>query len=151
MPETPRHSGPNLTIPAASAAGAGAAPIDTETLLRRCMGRAALAATLLGKFEKQARGDLAVLTEMVGRGDRDLVIRTAHALKGAAAAVSADKVRDAASTLETAGRDGAAEMMHAMAALAREVEACLNAIPGVAGGLSASGAATHETVARTAR
>jgi len=89
-------------------------PIDEPGLLERCMGNHTLLRMLLEKFDAQARGDLAALSDALRARDARVASLRAHSLKGAAGAVTAPGVLRAAASLEAfvrsadwAGADGA--------------------------------------------
>jgi CheY-like chemotaxis protein len=109
---------------------AGGRPIDVESLLRRCQGKAALAERLLAKFEQQMESQVGELRAAMERRERESVARLAHALKGAAANMSADPLREAAGELErqavAAEFDAALATMESLAARAHE---CSQFIP----------------------
>ncbi len=78
-------------------------PIDLVHLARQTMGDKALEVEVLQIFSRQARACLAELT----KGDAGVVGAVAHRLKGAASAVGAHEVADAASRLEANPGDAA--------------------------------------------
>lgn len=80
-----------------------ARPIDLVHLARQTMGDKALEIEVLQIFSRQARACLADLT----RGDAGLIGAVAHRLKGAASAVGAQEVADAAARLEANPGDAA--------------------------------------------
>jgi HPt (histidine-containing phosphotransfer) domain-containing protein len=78
-------------------------PIDLVHLAKQTMGDKALEIEVLQIFARQARACLAELT----RGEACDVKAVAHRLKGAAAAVGAQDVANAAARLEAAPADSA--------------------------------------------
>lgn len=78
-------------------------PIDLVHLATQTMGDKALEIEVLQMFARQARGCLQGLIE----GNGDMVHATAHRLKGAALAVGAFRVSEAAGDVEDRGADAA--------------------------------------------
>ena len=86
----------------------GAAPsreraIDLVHLAKQTMGDKALEVEVLQMFARQARSCL----QEIGCGDRKRAMAASHRLKGAASAVGAFKVADAANALESDVGDAA--------------------------------------------
>ncbi|MBB4569815.1 Hpt domain-containing protein [Rhizobium leucaenae] len=86
----------------------GAAPsreraIDLVHLAKQTMGDKALEVEVLQMFARQARSCL----QEIGSGDRKRAMAASHRLKGAASAVGAFKVADAANALESDVGDAA--------------------------------------------
>jgi signal transduction histidine kinase/DNA-binding response OmpR family regulator/HPt (histidine-containing phosphotransfer) domain-containing protein len=77
-------------------------PIDHQALLSRCMGNRALVRLVLAKFASDGDGYLARISESVRTGRREDLRRAAHALRGAAANLSADTLAGLAADLESA-------------------------------------------------
>jgi two-component system, sensor histidine kinase and response regulator len=75
-------------------------PIDLPALQKRCMGNRKLAAKLLNTFESCAEGDIAALRANISSGDARATAATAHKIKGAAANISAERVRSIIAELE---------------------------------------------------
>jgi HPt (histidine-containing phosphotransfer) domain-containing protein len=96
-------------------------------------GQTSLLAELMEAFRNSSYGDLTRLKSALKRDDHQTVLDAAHRIRGAAAALGADRVRSIAQTLEQCGRqqslDGAAEHLaaletacaQALVALAHEV------------------------------
>lgn len=97
-PSPPPDPGPS--------AGEPVGCVDLPSLLHRCLGKRELAERLIQKLAQQADQDLANLEEALRLGNAAEARAVAHRLKGAAANVSALKLRDIASALETLGREG---------------------------------------------
>ena len=87
----------------ASRAVVGGAPIDAESLLHRCRGKASLAERLLTQFEQQLGEQVNAIAESLARRDGQVLARLAHTVKGSAANMSASPVCDAAGELERLG------------------------------------------------
>ena len=104
--------------------------IDTASLLGRCKGKVSLAQQLLSMFQRDLDGQVSSLRQSLARRDREGFTRLAHTVKGAAACVSANRVRDAAAELERLGAaaefEAAAECLEQ---LAGEVRQCLAFTP----------------------
>jgi len=93
----------------ASAAGRPAAEVpvfDEEQLMRRLMGNRTLAGKLIAGFLHDVPTKLSRLRGMVDAGDGAGVRAQAHALKGAAATLAAEALRDAAMEMQEAGAAG---------------------------------------------
>jgi len=86
------------------AAVQGVAGLNVSGGLFRLMGDHALYLRLLKQFVNNHRHDAARLTDQLAVGNFDAVRHTAHSLKGVAALLGADEVRDHALTVETATR-----------------------------------------------
>jgi CheY-like chemotaxis protein len=86
------------------AAVQGVAGLNVSGGLFRLMGDHALYLRLLKQFVNNHRHDAARLTDQLAAGNFDAVRHTAHSLKGVAALLGADEVRDHALTVETAAR-----------------------------------------------
>ena len=105
-----------------------APPIDRPSLVARCMDDADFTCMILGKFGAQ-------LGEMVARieaaaGDAAAAGRAAHALKGAAANLSAGSLTAVAGAIEAAGHAGdAAGVAAHLSDLRREADRCLTYVP----------------------
>jgi two-component system sensor histidine kinase/response regulator len=76
-------------------------PFDYAALLQRCMGNRPFMQRMIGKFRNRLASDLEQIEHSFARGDALEVRRLAHALKGAAANLSAEKLQVAAANLET--------------------------------------------------
>jgi Amt family ammonium transporter len=111
-------------------AGHATPPLGIEALLERCMGNAQTIALILTEFEQQAVTDLADLKRHVEGGDCEATARVAHALKGAAAILSADALSGTAFKLERMGRAGVfADEENVLAELNAEVRRCIDYLP----------------------
>jgi len=83
--------------------------IDYDSLLERCLGNADLAARLLMKFDDKVNSELSNISEAVSQQNPDRLAQSAHSLKGAAANIASQRVRDVAALLESAGKSGELE------------------------------------------
>ncbi len=81
-------------------------PIDYASLLERCLGRRELAEKLIAKLREQANTDVTAMVTALQNGDAPALAISAHRLKGAAANVSAECLRQVAADLEALGRAG---------------------------------------------
>jgi len=86
--------------------GALRAVVDFESLLKRCLGNRDLPKKLLAKFHARLPEELSQIASAVTAGDSALVASLAHRLKGAAANLSAEPLREVAAELEALGRGG---------------------------------------------
>jgi CheY-like chemotaxis protein/HPt (histidine-containing phosphotransfer) domain-containing protein len=94
-------------IPAkTSGTGTPKTSIDFPALLHRCMGRQDLARRLIQIFLIQASADMQELETAIREPDAQRLRMIAHRIKGSAANISAEAVRESASRLEALGRDG---------------------------------------------
>jgi signal transduction histidine kinase/DNA-binding response OmpR family regulator/HPt (histidine-containing phosphotransfer) domain-containing protein len=80
--------------------------VEFDSLLKRCLGNRELPKKLLTKFHARLPQELTQLAAAVTAGDCAQVSALAHRLKGAAANLSAEPLREAAAELESLGRNG---------------------------------------------
>lgn len=84
-------------------------------LLERCMGKKELVGVLVKKFVEVLEDNLSSLRESIEAGDTEGVVQKAHSLKGSAANLAVEPIREPSMRLETMARegslDGAAECM----------------------------------------
>ncbi len=127
---------PERLIPAMdrlAAAGAAAPrapsspPLDAEDALKRCMGNAELLGEVLAEFRGQLVSDLASLSQDFTPAGEELR-RMAHAIKGAAANVSAQKLRTLAASVENLARESAGDLRGPIDALTEEIRRCVEFI-----------------------
>jgi Amt family ammonium transporter len=140
--ELPQTGACHNATPSVAASGAGTAalpssaddaPINLATALQRCLGRQDFLERILQTFKKKVAKDLEALQAHVKAGAMDQVALLAHGLKGAAANVSAERLRLAAYELEQIGKAG--ESVKAEAGLGRlqtEAACCLEYLEEVA-------------------
>ena len=128
---------PPRAQPGAIAGGLPAAPEDTSPfdlaeLSRRGMGRPEFLERLLTKFERKTRRDVEAVVEGVEAQDAGVIAFHAHSLKGAAANLCADALRQAASEMEELGRSGdLTRSRECLTALRAELARCLAHLPNV--------------------
>ena len=79
---------------------------DAEAMLRRMMGDHQLAGLALRRFVDDVPAQFSTLRKSIDEGDAPCVRSQAHALKGAAAMVSAESLRALALAMEQAGSTG---------------------------------------------
>ncbi len=91
----------------------GKAPVDLESLKRRCVNNRKLAAKALRMFDGGIDRDLQALAKGVNDRDAKAVAASAHKIKGAAANISAEDVRSIAAELEKLGRADALDQTDA--------------------------------------
>ena len=89
-----------------AAAPAATTRFDFDSLLARCMGNREFVGRILHKFEAKGRNDLKALEQAVQAGDAEVIAFAAHAIKGAAANLSANFLREAAGEMELTARSG---------------------------------------------
>lgn len=115
-------SPPEGNVGAGSAWGAGPSVLDLEAALQRAGGDRALLGELATLFREAAPRHLAALEAGLASGDADLVVRSAHALQGAAATLAAEGLQERAAAVEGRARAGdLAGARAAAAVLAREL------------------------------
>jgi two-component system, sensor histidine kinase and response regulator len=79
---------------------------DIADLLDQLGGDQQLAEEIIGLFLQDCPQQLSAIKAAIDAGDSRQLYVVAHTLKGAAGALSAEAVADAARTLETLGREG---------------------------------------------
>ncbi len=107
-------------------------PFDAEELFDRCMGNAQTVNKLLGMFERKVVDTVERLSDSISGGDAARTADVAHALKGAAANMSAQALKKLAARVEMMGRSR--DLDDAAACLGQirtELDRCLAAIPEV--------------------
>ena len=87
--------------------------LNTEALLERCLGNLELAERLTAKFLDQMDETLGQIEDRVHVEDAEGTARLAHTLKGSAASLSAEALREVLARLEAAART---ENLHEAAA-----------------------------------
>ena len=107
-------------------------PIDIEPLLQRCRGRRDFAESVLLKFRGQSVETLEAIVRGLKEKNGELTTRSAHSLKGMAATVSAEPLRQAAADAEAKARAGHWDAVQAqLEEIRRQVDACVAFIPSV--------------------
>jgi len=80
-------------------------PINAEWLARMTSTKPELLCTLFGMFLADEPKRLADLADAIAKGDHELARYHAHSLKGAAAVMGMDRLRDACRALEVATKE----------------------------------------------
>ncbi len=105
-------------------------PLVVADLSARCMGDAAVAISILHKFEQQIRKEAAEFDRHLAERKAAEIAARAHALKSTAAAAAAPGLQAIARVIEELARGGQLDTMeNELAKLRREVEACLDYLP----------------------
>ena len=105
-------------------------PIDFQEFMKRCMGNTQVFTKILDKFQSHVKEDLEKIRQSITEADADQLTLSAHALKGAAANLSAEQLRQIAYDLEKMGRSS--DLKHAKDTLEKlqdEIDVCLDYIP----------------------
>jgi HPt (histidine-containing phosphotransfer) domain-containing protein len=115
---------------------------DLEMLLDRCMGEAALAVKLLGRFTERLPASISEINKTLAAGDRSETLKHVHTLKGEAGSLAAVRVQKSATALETCVRD-ATDLNHPdivalTAALAAAADQCRQRVAEAIDALSTS-------------
>jgi HPt (histidine-containing phosphotransfer) domain-containing protein len=114
-------------------------------LCERCMGNIDVATLLLDKFEQQMHGDIQEIEQGLASHDAGQIARTAHALKGAAGALSAKAVQEVAVRIEHAARAGALDRVStSIADLQSEVDRFLAYLPAARASLAGTNRASTD-------
>ena len=109
-----------------------AAPIDCHALLARCLGNLQFAQSLLADFETDLPHRVDQIMSHAQAGDAQAAAESAHALKGAAAVMAAEPVRELAARIEAMGKAGdLAEVASLAKQLRDEAGRCLRLLPGL--------------------
>ena len=82
------------------------APIDLEAALEEFLGDRAFLVEVLDGFLGNVEGQLPVLRQALDGGDGERLSREAHAIKGGAANLTAERLSTLASELEVMGKSG---------------------------------------------
>jgi CheY-like chemotaxis protein len=105
-------------------------PFNMDSLLERCMGNQDFLEKILKKFQDKALKDLADIEQSLQDGDTEQLRLFSHGLKGAAANLSAQSLRQAASEMEQLAK--AKDLTNAqeyLEKLKNELNRCLNYLP----------------------
>jgi len=105
-------------------------PFEINALRIRCTGNAALALTILNKFETQLSEAATQIETSLRAGNSEQVARASHALKGTAGVLAAESLRLSLAELEQHGRKqtlNLAEMCFAR--LQQEITRCAAYVP----------------------
>jgi signal transduction histidine kinase/CheY-like chemotaxis protein/HPt (histidine-containing phosphotransfer) domain-containing protein len=96
----------SVSPPAEAPTPPGKAGFEPEDLLERLSGNENLAQRVVGRFLNDMPQQLAALSLVINEGDADATRKAAHAIKGAAANVGSQQVRELARKLEELGNIG---------------------------------------------
>jgi HPt (histidine-containing phosphotransfer) domain-containing protein len=94
-------------------------PINAEWLARMRSAKPELLRTLFGMFLADEPKRLADLAEAIAKGDMGLASYHAHSMKGAAATMGMEPLRDACRKLESAAKESNGQTTATAVALAR--------------------------------
>jgi CheY-like chemotaxis protein len=104
--------------------------VDTDSFLKRCRGKTALAEKLLLQFEQQVSQQLDALRKSLDEREAAQLRSVAHTIKGTAANLSAESLSQAASELERIDISGGVEQaVTSLGRLADEVHEFLRFVP----------------------
>ncbi|GIW90932.1 MAG: hypothetical protein KatS3mg109_1364 [Pirellulaceae bacterium] len=119
--------------------------IDCRVLLSRCMGNLQFAQAVLDEFLASSRQKATEIARLAAHQRWADLTDLAHSLKGAAAIVGAERVRQRAWCVEQAGKAGdLAKLGHLVEELYEEVQRCLQDLPEIRRQLNASRPATSQ-------
>lgn len=106
------------------------APIDAESLLKRCFGKIEFAELMLDELEATIIERLHEVQQYTSHRDGIVTSRLAHSLKGAAGVMCAEAVRQVAGELEHAGRSSDVHKIeNFISQLAEEINRCMAYLP----------------------
>ena len=107
-----------------------APPIDSEVLSSHCMGNVSFALALLGELETSGKQHVDAIVLHATSDEPHAAAEAAHSLKGAAAIIGAEPLREKAAEIEAAGHDGETSLLFDMVHdLRGEMDRCLTYIP----------------------
>ena len=105
-------------------------PFDMDALLERCMGNQDFLEKIMKKFQDKALKDLADIEQSLQDGDTEKLRLFSHGLKGAAANLSAQSLRQAASEMEQLAKSkDLTNSQEYLENLKNELDRCLNYLP----------------------
>ncbi len=82
----------------------GEKPLDLEKMMRQWNGKVEFVAKILTTFEAETSSDLSKLETALAAKDPDALSSLAHRIKGASAAIGAERIRQLAKEIEMQGR-----------------------------------------------
>ncbi len=106
-------------------------PIEFESLLARCMGDKDFTREMLGLFRTQFSQNLAALEVGIAAGDTEAVRKSAHAMKGSAANLSAAPLSKLCAAVESEAKSAKMPPASAVEALKAEYQRVLAYYPTV--------------------
>jgi len=105
-------------------------PFRIETLLEQCGGSKEIGGVILDEFLVQIETDTKEMASCLARGDLAQAGKVGHRLKGTAGVLGASKLHTLCFALETAGKEGNAEVAnHTFHEIQGEAERCVTAVP----------------------
>jgi HPt (histidine-containing phosphotransfer) domain-containing protein len=105
-------------------------PINYEILLQRCIGNTDIVAKILKTFHDTIQQEIEKIRQSIESQDGENLALTAHALKGAAGNVAAQKLEEIAFCLEKMGYSGELDKATKIfTELNQEVKKCLQYLP----------------------
>jgi CheY-like chemotaxis protein/HPt (histidine-containing phosphotransfer) domain-containing protein len=111
----PHSFPPDRRLPTAGDPAAQAIPVfDEKALYDRLTGDEEMVGMIIEEFLSYMPDELRELRELVKEGKAELAGRQAHKIKGAAATVGGEILREAAEAMEQAGRDGDLEQLQGL-------------------------------------
>ncbi len=126
-----RFTTPRVTAPKESSTGCDTdteqkSPVNKEEVVRRFGNNPDLVAKVMTHFKNQLLNDIPKLQDALTQSDLHRLFELAHALKGAAAAVGATRIREIAADLEMTGKkQHAAELQPKFEELLQARDECL--------------------------
>lgn len=109
-----------------------ATPIQSQVLLERCLGDVTFMETLLNELASSGPARVAEISRQFELNNHLETANAAHALKGAAAILGAEPIRQLTATIEELGRSGTLEgVAQMLSELQHEMDRCLLYIPTV--------------------
>ena len=116
--------------PAAAEPSADVCPFRRSELIERCMGDVTFCGEILRTFASRANSQWTELQQAAAAHDTATLVQRAHAIKGVAANLAAESLRQRAYELEQLGRAGDYQQIGPVVdQLGREVNRCLEYIP----------------------
>jgi len=105
-------------------------PLKIETLLEQCGGSKDIGKVILDEFLIQVADDIKELETCIASGDLVQAGKVGHRLKGTAGVLGAAKLHALCQTVETAGKEGNAEVVaQTFPELKAETDRCIAAVP----------------------
>lgn len=118
------------SLKAGGALSPSCAPIDAESLLKRCFGNVEFAELMLDELESTSIQRLHEVQQYSTHRDAIVTSELAHSLKGSAGVMCAEAMRKVACDLEHAGRTSDVHKIEAhISQLAEEINRCLAYLP----------------------
>jgi HPt (histidine-containing phosphotransfer) domain-containing protein len=114
------------TIPTRTASAN--APVDTNDLLNRCLGRMDIVERIIGRFQGVLDDELDQLERAVKSSNTDEIVQIAHRLKGASLAVSAYDLSDNAARIEKSAATSQFDEIQAQIELLKESRTSFRAV-----------------------